>query len=437
MRSTMRELIESKSYETRRVFSDEKSILMNTLTQLVGSLKGNLDQQLIKDSMEAYDSLKGEFRDALMGVLQSYQDGEITIEQFKKMVQAEIRNGWAEAYQHGVGSVGNPFGVYDEDLSWLKGARAEEYKYLSGFVDDLDSDEGAMDYETRMGMYADTLAGIFHHGQVEGSPDNVEIYWRMDPSKENCDDCIELAANSPYTKDTLPSCPGDGSTICLSRCGCSLEIVHTDEAPSREVSMKIAAPKGPKVPEGYQLPTYAEYEHMSRLSTEIDRLRGLRDATSGAKSREFAIQRRDVNQELIDYMEKNKLYYVPGSNYFQGASPGLGESIELKSTVAYLPEGYRSPLESEKERIDKIVFEINHLRSLMITEEPTRKKDWVKKRHELNEQMLAYMEKHKIYYIPDELLLHATPREQAEETKKFLIEETAQRIVKDLFGETR
>lgn len=431
----MRELTEGKSYDTRRVFSDEKSILMNTLTQLVGSLKGNLDQQLIKDSIEAYDSLKGEFRDALMGILQSYQDGEITIDQFKKMVQAEIRNGWAEAYQHGVGSVGNPFGVYDEDLSWLKGARAEEYKYLSSFADDLDSGEGTMDYETRMGMYAKSLDGIFHHGQVEGSPDNVEIWWDLNDDQP-CPDCEDFAAGSPYTKDTLVSVPRGGDSVCLSHCLCTLRFVYTDEAPRREVAMKIAEPKGLRVPEGYQLPTWEEYEYMSRLSTEIDRLRGLRDATSGVKQREFAIQRRDVNQELIDYMEKNKLYYVPGSNYFQGASPGLGEAIEMNPTVAYLPEGYRSPLESEKERIDKIVLEINRLRSLMITEESTRKKDLVKKRFELNEQMLAYMEKHKIYYIPDELLLHATPQEQAEETKKFLIEQTGQRIVKDLFGET-
>jgi hypothetical protein len=412
---------------------------MNALVQLVGNLKGNLDQKLILQSVQTYADLKDEFKDSLFGILKSYESGEITIDQFKKMVQTEIRDAWAEAYKDGVGSVGNPFGVYDEDLSWLKGAKAEEYKYLLGFEKDLASDEGTMDYETRLGMYVDSLDGVFNHGQVEGSPDNVLIYWRIDPAKENCPDCIELAdpKNNPYTKDTLPSCPGDGSTVCLSRCGCSLEIVHTDESPVREFPMKIAEPKGLRVPEGYELPTWKEYEYMSRLSTEIDRLRGLRDATSGAMQKEFAIQRRDINQELIDYMEKNKLYYVPGSNYFQGATPGLGEAIELKSTVSYLPKGYRSPSESEKERIGEIILEINRLRSLIITEEPTRKKDLIKKRYELNDGMLAYMKKHKIYYIPDEFILHATHREQAEYTKKFLIEHIARGAVKDLFGKTR
>ncbi len=98
-----RELTEGKSYGTRETFSDEKALLMNTLSKLVGDLKGNLDQKLIDDSIAAYDDLKGNFRDALMGTLDSYQKGEISAEEMKKMIQKQIREAWGEAYKLGVG----------------------------------------------------------------------------------------------------------------------------------------------------------------------------------------------------------------------------------------------------------------------------------------------------------------------------------------------
>ena len=128
-----------------------------------------------------------------MGLPETDQDEEITAEAFTRQLQNEIRMAWGEAYQAGVGAAGNPFGVFNQDEVWLKGARAEEYGYLKQFVDDMENDAGVMDFETRMGMYVDTLDGVFNlHGKVEGSPDNVEIWWRLGDA-EHCDDCVEMA----------------------------------------------------------------------------------------------------------------------------------------------------------------------------------------------------------------------------------------------------
>ena len=563
-------LTEGKSYGTRRSFSDEKSMLMNALVRLVGSLKGNLDQKLIKDSINAYDDLKGEFKDALFGILDSYQAGEITVDEFEKMIQTEIRNAWSSAYDLGVGSAGNPFGVYDEDKTWLKGARAEEYGYLGGFADALDTDEFVMDPEKRMGMYVDTLDGIFNHGQVDGHPDYVDIYWELGDS-EHCFQCLELAANSPYTKDSLPSVPGDGSTVCLcittpssrvltnrgwipiaevligdlvlthknrwkrvlaipknpsgplhkqayirgmdgqlvgctdthrfltkqgwgsialinkrglaisvikseadpqiillsssgrifsnqgvlpegttlydltveddhsfiieglithnSNCQCSLRYEISDRAPEAMAVKIPEAPgmKAPSVPEGYRLPTYAEYEAISSMQSEAERLKGLAAATTGDLKKDLIQQRTDIVHEYTSMIDTNNLYFVPKSNYYQGAfGSDIGESTEVNGGVQIIPNGYRSASLKEKNRIDAMASDIDHLRKFIAN----GRKDLIAKRHLLNEQMLSYMERHKIYYIPRGLFGEMI----AERSKVLLIEQESKDLINDLFG---
>jgi len=41
----------------------------------------------------------------------------------------------------------------------------------------------------------------------------------------NCDGCIMLADNSPYTRETLPAVPRSGATQCLANCKCELRVV--------------------------------------------------------------------------------------------------------------------------------------------------------------------------------------------------------------------
>lgn len=419
-------LLEGKSYGTRLSFSDEKSMLMNTLIQLVGSLKGNLDQKLIDDSLSAYDDLKAEFRDALMGLLQSYQNEEITIAQLEKQLRKEIRDAWSQAYEYGVGSVGNPFGVYDEDASWLKGATAEEHGYLGGFMDDLKSEEFVMDPETRMGMYADALDGVFNHGQVEGSPDNVVISWNLGDS-EHCPDCIELAANSPYTKDNLPSVPGDGSTVCKSNCQCSLSFEHTGEMPGRE-PMKISVPGAPRVPEGYRLPSFAEHEKLSAWDTERERLSGMISVSSGDRKKEYIYARKDITANIIDYAEKNNIYFVRGSNYWQGGDASVFEQSLEFARKPSLPEGYRFPSEPEKKRIDSLILKVNDLRQRISRERNGSAKELISQRYKVNQEILEYMERHKIYYIPAGLV--GSP----DEFRRILTESLGLELTRRLFG---
>jgi hypothetical protein len=311
MQSDCKPLTEGKSYGGRRVFADEKVILMSTLVRLIGSLKANLDKKMISKAIADYKDLKQEFRDAMFGILESYTKGQIADEVLETMWRSEIKGAWDKAYEYGVRSVGNPFGVWEQDKTWLAGAEREEFGYLGKFVEDIKAKELVMKLEDRLSMYIETLDGVYFHGQVEGSPEFVEIHWILGKSCKHCDDCLKFEAGSPYTKASLPCVPRDGTSECLSHCQCTLEYKYSDEKPKPDLYM-IKGPAKPTVPEGYRLPSEKERDKLSQMSTEIDRLREMIKATSGAAKKEYIHARRDLNADLINFMEKHKIYYVPG-----------------------------------------------------------------------------------------------------------------------------
>ena len=71
--------------------------------------------------------------------------------------------------------------------------------------------------------------------------------------------------NSPYTKDTLKSCPGDGSTKCLSRCRCFLDIRQTGEMPEPGMqAVRAIETKRPRISRASGCPTWEEYEKLSQ-----------------------------------------------------------------------------------------------------------------------------------------------------------------------------
>lgn len=303
-------LTEGKSFGGRRTFASEKSILMSTLVRLIGSLRANLDKKMITQAVKDYGDLKEEFKDTLFGILGSYQRGEITDEVLESMWRSEIRGSWDKAYALGVRSVGNPFGVWEQDKSWLKGAETEEFGYLGKFVDDIRNKELVMGIEDRLDMYIETLDGVFNHGKVDGSPEFVRIDWILREAR-HCNDCIRFAAGSPYTKKTLPAVPRDGTSRCLSGCQCELRFSYVEEKPGPEMYII----KGPKVmapPSGYRLPSDKESDRLGAMYSEIERLRGLIQATNGDVKKELIVQRRDINAVMIDFMERHKIYWVPG-----------------------------------------------------------------------------------------------------------------------------
>lgn len=93
-------------------------------------------------------------------------------------------------------------------------------QYADGYTDR----KGAMGFAARINMYGQALKSAFNSGAVFGGRPGEKIYWRLG-SCDHCGDCPALHAGSPYTRNTLPTVPGNGDTICKTNCCCYLSFV--------------------------------------------------------------------------------------------------------------------------------------------------------------------------------------------------------------------
>ncbi len=213
--------VNTKSIGSRRKTSDEKNIVATYLQ----ALKPGADRLAYDKAKKAWIRYREAMRKEFQGLTRQLADGKITKNQFITRSRTLFKAGYEKAYRLGTDASGLDFvKLPSEDLAWLKRVRSSEYKFLNKFADDIIAGKGFMSYDDRASMYIDSIDSTFDAGRVDGYPnEGTKIYWELSPS-ENCGDCIDLAMNSPYTPDTLPTTPRAGGTMCLSRCNCHLRI---------------------------------------------------------------------------------------------------------------------------------------------------------------------------------------------------------------------
>jgi len=143
-------------------------------------------------------------------------------------LKREIRYFERRAYVEGR-RAGRNFTSLDEfDEKRLKRLRYEQFRYLRGFLDDIDAHRGVMGYRRRMRMYADATSGVYWLGFVMANRSNRRrITWRTTPA-EHCPTCLELDGKS-WTPRTFMRwhqryhiLPGV-NTQCRSNCKCFLQ----------------------------------------------------------------------------------------------------------------------------------------------------------------------------------------------------------------------
>lgn len=156
---------------------------------------------------------------------------DITVSEWHFAMNDFLRQGHIDAHK-----VGQLFAGLDNPITGFADHRgravadAQSY-YLTGFYNDLragkfgapgadDFREDAAYYRSR--MYLGAMRGTAGMGFVDVSPFSATFTWHLG-AKDHCSDCPELAAGSPYTKDTLYTTPGAGDTPCLGYCDCELE----------------------------------------------------------------------------------------------------------------------------------------------------------------------------------------------------------------------
>lgn len=168
---------------------------------------------------------------------------------------AAIRTGHQMAYYAGrtYGGDTSPMGA--EDVAEGDAAAATQLPYVEQFIADaaggtfrVEDEAGtiATDAEAirrRAWLYGRRLLGTANLAWVATLADDDLIHWKLGNTEDHCTQCPALAAASPYTRATLNSLPGDGSTDCLSNCKCYLEVAkatRTQTGPSMQ-AMEAAA----------------------------------------------------------------------------------------------------------------------------------------------------------------------------------------------------
>ena len=170
-----------------------------------------------------------------------YQRNQIDEAELRKQITATLQKAWKEVFVAGVRASGIPgqgpskalVSLTTEDQKWMRSAMQHEMRFLNKMLDAIVNETYKMPLPKRIHMYVRTLESFYDSARVIGLPATVSVHWIV-PKKDGrvCESCEYLAANSPYSKRTLPTVPRSGLTQCLSNCRDRLlvRVVSQDEA---------------------------------------------------------------------------------------------------------------------------------------------------------------------------------------------------------------
>ena len=169
------------------------------------------------------DNLLDAFHLDVDGIANRVRDGIITPAQFHDNMLDTIGKHYRKIYRS---AKGVPLTASEE--AWIVKEIESQRPYLNNFRDLL-TQKKALNQEltsyvnNRAGLYAERGSSIYEYSIINTWDDAILIDWQMSVA-EHCWECPILAQNSPYTKQSLPKIPGDGSTACGTNCKCFLTI---------------------------------------------------------------------------------------------------------------------------------------------------------------------------------------------------------------------
>lgn len=171
----------------------------------------------------------GEMNERLQKTLEEFQAGTRTRGSVEWWMKRDIRYFYRRAYKEGLRTGGKYEELTKADERELMKARYREYKYLKGFLDDVEAGNGVMAYQQRMRMYADALPGMFWLGFVQANlADSRRIKWIVDIEAEHCETCLPLNGRAWTPRQFLAwyneyhILPSKGCK-CKGNCKCHLE----------------------------------------------------------------------------------------------------------------------------------------------------------------------------------------------------------------------
>ncbi len=184
-------------------------------------LRGNLNREFRIDRDNGILS----FRQDVDKLANRVRSGRLSSGDFQIQMGKDIEDHYRKLYRAGKGGA---LEAWEEEF--VRRQAQGQMKYLDNFGNYIEVQKGIGNELTsrinqRASLYAERGSAIYEAGFVASLPDDVLLDWVLQPA-EHCPTCPIYAANSPYTKGTLPGFPGEGFhiTICGTNCKCKLRI---------------------------------------------------------------------------------------------------------------------------------------------------------------------------------------------------------------------
>ena len=149
---------------------------------------------------------------------------EITSTQFGDLLWTAIKDAYIVSYLFGRGGLAS---MTQQDWGSVGGALGEQRKYLNRFVEQLgggEMPEGSI--ANRSAMYINSARESFERGRYRAvvvSGAFTEERWVFGATEVHCGGCQDYAGLDWVKLGRIKAFPGDGSTECLTWCGCHKE----------------------------------------------------------------------------------------------------------------------------------------------------------------------------------------------------------------------
>lgn len=189
-----------------------------------------------------YQREEGKYGDAIEAIVNAFDADKIDKREAKKRFKEAAEKAFRKAYAIGLVASGVGYkpihhvsgtkgdarnkarlarireveqNLSSSDNVYLSNAVREEVRFFSKYLAFIE-DNGPRPGRTK--GYKQSLLGLYGAGRVAGIPGDTLIWWSGPRDADKCESCVYLMRNGPYTKNTLPTTPRAGDTLCLFNC---------------------------------------------------------------------------------------------------------------------------------------------------------------------------------------------------------------------------
>lgn len=172
--------------------------------------------QRVQDEMFRHSDATHSMLETLTRQLYS---GEKSLSEWQVAVASELKDAHLAQSMFAVGGRAN---MGFEEFGRVGQTLREQYAYLHEFAQQIAKGEVSERMAlARIAHFGDSSKASYWNEYIDKSDGLLD--WHLGASDErNCNLCPQYAANSPYTRETIPASPGDGSTPCKGRCRCTV-----------------------------------------------------------------------------------------------------------------------------------------------------------------------------------------------------------------------